>query len=134
MWLVRICVLFLCGLGSCASSDILKGDAFLENNVRVYIRIDSLDIPEKAKDADLEKLFIEKGSYRFKDLMTALGSETGKTEYIGGVLNKVSAPKIVYSRENEYYAEAIIDFTVPIEVFKIYKEKYPSPKFDENAE
>lgn len=112
----------------CSTSGKSRKDAFNDKVLSVYIRVESLDIPESTTDDELKRIMIDKGLSRYRVLLSALGSETGKTEYIEGITHKNPDYKILYINENEYYTEAMIDFAIPSEVSALYMEKYPPPK------
>lgn len=118
---------------SCSTSTLsTKKEGFIGNTFRVYVRINSLDISETATDSDLDKLLIDQGVRRFRELMVVFGSEAKQETVIQDFIKNDNKPQIVYKREKEDYAEAYIDFTVNQQIVKVYQEKYPAPKKDAN--
>jgi len=110
----------------------VRKDAFSDNKLSIYVRIENLDIPETATDDDLRKIIVDKGLLRYKTLMSSLGNETAKNDYIDGLLKQEPKYRIVYIHEYEYYAESMIEYDIPPEVYSIYREKYPLPKKNNN--
>ncbi len=116
---------FVCCLSACSTNGTVRKDAFSENALSVYIRIETLDIPETTTDDELKKLMVGKGLLRYKTLLSALGNDTDKNDYIESILKKEPKYRIVYIHEYEYYAESLIDFDIPSDIYKIYRGKYP---------
>lgn len=118
-------LIFGCCFFECSSNGTVRKDAFSETALSVYVRIETLDIPETATDDDLRKLMVDKGLLRYRTLMSALGNDTDKNDYIASLLKNEPKYRIVYIHEYEYFAESLIDFETPPDIYKIYRDKYP---------
>ena len=124
MWLA-----VFCGCSRVQLIDMREGLA--NDNIRVYVRIDTSDIPENLTDLQLDEKLTALASERYTDLMNDFDLFYGDTEGRESIQIAISknkkTPIKIWRKEYEKYAEAYFDFPIDKSVKKKYLEKYPDP-------
>ena len=86
-----------------------------DNVFRVYVRIDTLDIPETMTDKELDNILLQECGERFKRIWNAmcraqtLADDKNLTIMVDSI---VKSGKLSYRKEREEYAEAFTDYTL----------------------
>jgi hypothetical protein len=130
--LILSCLLYI----SCVSfpySDRTEG--CVSESFRVYVRIDSIDIPESMSDSELDKHLLEAGKIRYlrlwKEIFQSRKNTPDKT-ISDFILDSSTKGSLMYRREKRDYAEAYADFPMDKILKEYYISLFPAPEKDED--
>jgi hypothetical protein len=132
---IYIIVLPLLIFVSCVSipySD--RAEGLVSESFRVYVRIDSIDIPKEMSDRELDRQLLEQGKIRFLKLWKEIFESRKNTPdkiLSDLILDSSTKGTLKYRREKRDYAEAYADFPIDKKLKEYYISLFPAPEKEE---
>ena len=101
------------------------GDVF-----RVYVRIDTLDIPETMTDEELDAKLLAECGLRFRKMWLGVSSNpvlSQEQNFPSRADAILKSGKLRYRKEREEYAEAFADYALDKDTADKIKKAFPDP-------